>query len=402
MKTFLRSITRPAGLLALVCYVFACFTAWGNDGVYYTRGTQLVPLVETSISVRKEVLTISIMDNGFARVDVYYEFWHPGKEVKRVLMGFEADPSYNDDYKFYPSGVHPHIKDFTVEMNGKVLPYKNAACVAPVTRAGMNGLERIDTSKRYFVFDNNMLYEEGFDVEQGDNYKEGIGFAYVYYFDADFEPGLNKVHHTYTYRMSWTIGTPYIVDYKLSPATRWANGQIDDFTLVICADNTAKNFFIPEEVFPNAGFRVSEGMGKMRRHKLYRDPAYEFSLRNGSVTLHLQDFKPEKELRIVGAGMDCCYMEDGTFCVAAAYERTRLAVPLDEEWFSGMKVVPTDVAFRKRVLRNLPYAHRGHVFKDERLREYFESLWWYMPDPAYKDSTVDFTPVDYEYIQAGK
>ena len=52
-----------------------------NDGVYYTRGSQLVPLTETDISVRKEVLTISIMDNGFARVDVYYEFWNPGKEV---------------------------------------------------------------------------------------------------------------------------------------------------------------------------------------------------------------------------------------------------------------------------------------------------------------------------------
>ena len=180
-----------------------------NDGVYYTRGSQLVPLTETDISVRKEVLTISIMDNGFARVDVYYEFWNPGKEVKRVLMGFEADPSYNDDYKFYPSGVHPHIKDFTVEMNGRKLTYGNALCVAPGKQTGVHGLERIDTTKRYYVFDNNMLYEEGFNAEEGDNYKAGIAFAYVYYFNADFQPGLNKVHHTYTYRMSLTVGVPY-------------------------------------------------------------------------------------------------------------------------------------------------------------------------------------------------
>ena len=73
-----------------------------------------------------------------------------------------------------------------------------------------------------------------------------------------------------------------------------------------------------------------------------------------------------------------------------------------EEWMKGMKVVPADKAFQKRVLRNLPYAHRGHVFKDARLKKFFESLWWYMPDPAYKDSTDDFTPIDYEYIKAGK
>lgn len=373
-----------------------------NDGVYYTRGSQLVPLTETDISVRKEVLTISIMDNGFARVDVYYEFWNPGKEVKRVLMGFEADPSYNDDYKFYPSGVHPHIKDFTVEMNGRKLSYGNAACVAPDTRVGVHGLERIDTSKRYYVFDNNMLYEEGFNAEIGDNYKKGIAFAYVYYFNADFQPGLNRVHHTYIYRMSRTVGMPYIVEYKLSPAARWANGQIDDFTLVIRADGTAKNFFIYDSVFPGAEFRFVEGMGKVRRHKLYSDPAYEFSLRDGAVTLHLQNFKPEKELTITGAGMDCCYGDGGTFNVAAAYDRSRPVVLFDEEWFGDMKAVPTDGTFRKRVLRNLPYAHRGHVFKDARLRKFFESLWWYMPDPAYKDSTADFTPVDYEYIQAGK
>ena len=371
-----------------------------NDGVYFTKGNQLVPLTETDISVRKEVLTISIMDNGFALVDVYYEFWNPGKEVKRLLMGFEADPSYNDDYKFYPSGVHPHIKNFTVEMNGRVLPYGNAACVA--SASGGKGLERIDTSRHWFVFDNNMLYEEGTKLDYDSTYVEGIGFAYVYYFNADFQPGLNRVHHTYTYRMSYTVGTPYIVEYKLSPAARWANGQIDDFTLVIRADRTAKNFFIRDSVFPGAECRVSEGVGKVRKSEIYGSPASEFALRNGAVTLHLRNFKPEKELTITGAGMDCCYRENGTFNVGAAYDRSRASVPFGMEWFDGMKVEPTDKVFLKRVLRNLPYAHRGHVFKDERLRRYFESLWWYMPDPAYRDSTEDFTPVDYVYIKAGK
>ena len=55
--------------------------AYANDGVYFTKGNQLVPLVETDISVRKEILTIRLMDDGFAHVDVYYEFWNPGSRA---------------------------------------------------------------------------------------------------------------------------------------------------------------------------------------------------------------------------------------------------------------------------------------------------------------------------------
>ena len=52
----------------------------------------------------------------------------------------------------------------------------------------------------------------------------------------------------------------------------------------------------------------------------------------------------------------------------------------------------------KRILRNLPYAHRGHIFKDKKLKNYFESQWWYMPDPSYDDSTKDFTEYEWKYV----
>ena len=41
-----------------------------NDGVYFANGSQLVPIRETDISVSREVLTISLCDDGFARVEV--------------------------------------------------------------------------------------------------------------------------------------------------------------------------------------------------------------------------------------------------------------------------------------------------------------------------------------------
>ena len=53
--------------------------ASANDGVYYVSGNQIVPLQETDVAVTKEVLTITIGDDEFARVDVQYEFTNRGK-----------------------------------------------------------------------------------------------------------------------------------------------------------------------------------------------------------------------------------------------------------------------------------------------------------------------------------
>jgi hypothetical protein len=53
--------------------------------------------------------------------------------------------------------------------------------------------------------------------------------------------------------------------------------------------------------------------------------------------------------------------------------------------------------FLSRVCRNLPYAHRGYVFKDANLKKYFAQQWWYMPDPTWQMKTDDFTEVGLRY-----
>ena len=58
-------------LLLIACLLV--LTAQANDGVYFLSGNQLVPLKETDISIAKEVLTISICDDGYANVDVQYD-----------------------------------------------------------------------------------------------------------------------------------------------------------------------------------------------------------------------------------------------------------------------------------------------------------------------------------------
>ena len=113
--------------LFIIAMILVNSSLVANDCVFYVNGNQLVPSdQESDISVKKEILTISLQDNGFTKVDVYYEFNNNSQKPKTVLMGFEADNPYNAEEPFNPKGVHPNIYNFTVNMNGSVLPYSDA------------------------------------------------------------------------------------------------------------------------------------------------------------------------------------------------------------------------------------------------------------------------------------
>lgn len=357
-----------------------------NDGVYYTSGNQLIPVKETDISVKKEILTISLQDDGFAKVDVYYEFYNPGSTNKTIVMGFEADPPYNDDYTFHPDGKHPNILDFSVVMNDIPLSCQNAVCPNGLPE----GIKPFDMTK--FEVDTNAVTSMH-STEIDTLY---VPFSYVYYFNADFKPGINRVHHTYKYKESQSVGVSFEINYKLTPATRWANHQIDDFTLIIRADHTAKHFIIGEDVFRGALWTVIEGTGKQRAGTRYESDYREFSLRNGAFSWHKTNFKPTDEFSITSA--DCIYSFSGTNKFGSFYDRNSGTGLYMGTGDGTSNQEPASSQMRARIAHNLPYAHRGHVFKNIQLKSYFESLWWYMPDPNYVDNQSDFTKKDKEYL----
>lgn len=369
-----------------------------NDGVYFVSGNQLMPLVETDISVSKEVLTISICDDGFADVDVYYEFTNKGK-AKTVLMGFEANAPYNAGSGLTEDRKHPYINDFTVTMNGSKLGYANDVC-AENTKDGAP----LDLSKWKMSDEVDALYNAESDST--------VGYSYVYKFEAPFREGKNIVHHTYRYQMSYGIATTFHVMYKLSPALRWANHAIDDFTLRIQAKNTAKHFFFESGIFESAPFRVTEGMGKIRkRHEYNYDtekfdkPLLEVSLRNGEIEWHSDHFTPDEELVINSADELIAYHRDIDGQINSDYEQHfTLGEFYDRsngyEIERGMMYIEGGKpGIDTRILRNLPYAHRGYVFKDKDLQDYFSQFFWYMPDSTWKASTADFTYKELEFLQ---
>lgn len=350
-------------LTSLLLFVMAfSMPLFANDATYYSSGNQLVPLQETDIAVKKEVLTITLTDDNIAKVDVLYTFYNNGED-KTLLMGFESQPLSYDQVDYQPSGIDPHIKDFTVEMNGERLNVKNG----------------VVHGKDFKMTDEGM-----------------IDYTYVYSFLPTFKKGENIVHHTYTYDTSYGAGFAFDLIYKLTPAIRWANKQIDDFTLIIEAPNTAKHFLIYNDIFAGSSFEINSGVGKTRKNTIRNFEnetinVEEVTIRNGSVKWHKENFVPSDELNINSTetlkGWHLYELGD-------TYDR-------GEGYYSDLKYFRANLVSSpqaKRILRNLPYAHRGHIFKDKKLKEFFESKWWYMPDPSYDDSTKDFTKYEREYI----
>ena len=359
-----------------------------NDGVFYVNGNHLVPVHETSILLTKEVLTIGLCDDGYARVDVLYELDNPG-EAKTVVMGFEANAPYNDDVPFSPQGIHPYITNFTVNMNGEELAYMNAVVKTdfnadcdfqPLNLNNWKAYGEVKMKDGEDLPHNALLYSE-----QADSL---IDFSYAYYFVAHFKPGRNTVHHTYRYRMSYGVGRTFEVPYWLKPAMRWRGGQIGDFTLRIKATNTAKHFFLPDSLFSTSTFKITEGTGKMRKVKSYDEPCTEFTLRNGTVEWHATNFMPRADMTIQSAER----LNYDHFILGTFYDRS-------ENYIPGSFIIEIKKSSnQERILRNLPYAHRGYIFKDKKLQKYFSQLWWYMPDAKYQPSTDDFTAREWKLI----
>lgn len=379
--------------LLIVAFLLAWMTAaWANDGVFYVNGNHLVPVQETDIELNREVLTISLSDDGFATVDVQYVLNNRGEE-KTVTMGFEAVAPYNDDVAFSPQGIHPYIHDFTVVMNGQKLTYMNAVVRSaynvecdflPLNLQQWKSYDEVRMRNGEELPDNSMLYDEGRDSL--------VNFAYAYYFVARFHHGKNTIHHTYRYRMSYGVGRTFEVPYSLMPAMRWANRQIDDFTLRIKATNTAKHFFVEDSLFSQEQFVVKEGVGKIRKKKWYNEMFTEIALRNGTVEWHALNYKPTGNMNIQSAER---LHYDG-FKLGTFYDRSDNYMP------GSFMIDPEKSRDRQRILSNLPYASRGYVFKDKKLQKYFSQFWWYMPDPQWQPDTSDFTPREWKLINEGE
>jgi BASS family bile acid:Na+ symporter len=286
-------------LTLVLMFALTNFTK-ANDGVYYTSGSFLVPLKDTDISVKKEVLEITLCKDSFATVSVNYTLYNNSKD-KRVTMAFEAAAPYNAWAPFSREGKHPFIQDFTVLFNGQELQHHNGIIAsqydketdfAPLDMTQWKGYSEVPDSE---VPMDDVLVNPA----MPDSF---CTFAYAYYFDAPFKQGENTVRHTYRYKMSYGVGRKFEVPYSLAPASRWANGKVDDFTLRITSDDT-RAILLPDSLFLGAPFRHSRG----ERHTYqiqygyYGECLFAELMKGDVLEWHSKDFAPRDGMCIRSA-----------------------------------------------------------------------------------------------------
>lgn len=336
-------------------------TAAANDGAYYASGNQLIPIVETDIRVQKEVLQIRKVKNERIEVSVYYEFYNPGK-AKEITVGFEAFSPEGDVDGAPVSGQHPYMRDFKVIMNNAPLKYTTA--LVADTLYNQNGKIKTIDWKTF----------------QGNKGGNTVDFFYVYHFKAHFKKGLNIIKHTYQYDASGSVDFDYDFDYILTAANRWANKQIDDFTLILDM-GSFESFHIAKAFFEKATDWQIDGVGKAKeedgRSRNYEQGAVaSFHIRQGTITFKQKNFRPRGELFVYSwrylPGSDH-FDYNNSSLPFSIYQQATIPEP------------SSSTHINRKILRNLPFARRGYVFKDKDLQDYFTYMTdWYMPDPGYK------------------
>ncbi len=353
--------------------ILLTFNLFANDGSYYTSGNHLIPINETDISVKKEILQIIRINENEVKIIVDYDFINP-TDQKEIIVGFEA-PSPSGDVNGYPKdGKHPYIKDFTVLMNGSYLTYKTALVMD-------SNYVKNEIIKSKSIDD---IVDENFD----ENYPN---FYYVNYFNATFKKGLNKIKHEYIFKLAGSVETHYSIDYILTAANRWANKQIDDFTLIIdlgdyCDYNINRSFFTGFGGWSQAN-KLMDGTGFPYK-EINTKPMRVFTNEKPIIFKKL-NFKPNGELHIYSK------LDYSTYDIKVFNYQNQL-LDYDLNNFRFMTSTADEESFK--ILRNYPFARRGYIFKTELIQKYYESLDWYVPNKDYTANVNELTDKEIRWL----
>lgn len=350
---------------------------FGNDGAFFARGNQLIPITETSISVKKEILSIKKIRDQFVEVSVYYEFFNPVSE-KEIIVGFEAASPEGDVEGAPKNGKHPYMRDFTVDINQKIIPYE-VAYVSDSLYQNNGIIKSIDL--------------KNFNGSKSGNY---VDFFYVYHFKAKFKKGINVIKHTYNYDLSGSVDYHYDFEYILTAANRWSNKQIDDFTLILDMDEF-ETFSINKSFFNSSNDWLINGIGKTEDVKgsantLIEKDALKFHLQKGTLIFSKKNFKPKGEIFLYSVNH---------LTGESEFDYQNQSLPFSYYQQQNIPAIASSDLDRK-ILKNLPFARRGFIFKDKDLQNYFQNLDWYIPNPNYEPNSEIFPDIEKQWVEKWK
>lgn len=345
----------------------------GNDGVFYASGGTLVPLQETVVRLDKELLTFRVVDHGYAEVEIDFEFFNPGR-ARSLTVGFVTPPAEGDVDQ--EQARHPFITGFTVNVNGRVIPYR---------------IKRLSQTS----------------FKMGNTDRSGRDF--VYYFPVTFRKGLNKIRHTYRFRGGASVEQHRSFDYQITTGKRWANKQIGDFELRLYLDNGI--FAIPASFQKNgkpADWEVvGDGVIDTSPREWYgeENPRIRLAhLNSGHLRLRAKAFRPDNDLFFAeynwAAGWTSIWCEIAGGC-ADAERLGKLARYFNLRPYEGIE----DADFEEysaddlRVIRNYFFAVRGYPFRDEKLRQFYGRFFWYRPNESVTLESVRLSSAEADFVR---
>ena len=412
-----------------------------NDSEYYTSGNELVPLESANVRLDKEVLTIKHVEDFNFKVDVKYTLFNEGKE-RDTLVGFEsvgqigdAEPEMFFEKKYDDKKVlnaeqkaiktatgdyeNEYVSNFKVMVNGKKIAYKTA------------DIEQIKKDKHTSPY---------------------VGS--LYYFPVHLKKGVNTLHQTYNFDGDNSgLFYAYEFSYILETAKRWKGGKIKDFTLVLdMGDN--EGFRVVETFFKGTkNWTIKDGRVKhipapYDKELMMNDmPSEQFYIYRGKAVFHQKNFVPNSSIFLRGteflltlrAGlfdfkhdnlpfayhyMPRMAIDKQSLKVLIAFPYARYGATFKDKvvnnyykkclWYKrdlkykqsfssldkeGQEFIKNIEILKHKILKNLPYARRGYVFKDIDLRIFYETKKWYKEKSQYKANPSDMSASEEKWLE---
>lgn len=201
----------------------------------------------------------------------------------------------------------------------------------------------------------------------------------------NLKKGKNIVKHTYRYKLSRGVCYYYDFNYVLTAANRWANKQIDDFTLILDMGDF-QTASIRKTFFKNTNEWTFNGIGKITENPDYTN----FYIQQGILVFEKKNFVPKGELSVE---------EESSYCrEAGSNQKLIFSLGKNRELGDPTEKTPEE----KRIIRNLPFARRGYIFKDKTLQDVFKTEDWYQPNPSYVPEVEALTEEEKQLIKTFK
>lgn len=333
--------------------------SFANDGSYYSGGGVIYPVKESNISMEKEILSFRVTDKQ-CYVTVHFEFLNPGKESKKLLVGFQAPQAAGDVTE--DEIKYPQISDFMVSQNQTLLPYqlKTAEC------------EDCALSDQQTI-----------------NSNQAGQHVFVYLFEVEFQPGITQIDHSYRFRAGTAVMTDQIYSYILKTGAKWAGGKIKDLTVNIDMSNSS--YFYASDIFGKNATWSIRGIGKVMRevYNNYETDCKLIRMLSGTLQIQVQNWNPEQNFQF---GVICsnCF---GTGFSTADPKSDRIMTAV-----CALRLDIQETPYTKaelKLIRNTFFAQLGYVFSDADLNTWFRQFDWYIPNPNLKVKDLEL-PIEVE------